>query len=109
MKYLIFILSMILFSSCCSFCKESCVREVVVYKYNIPPFPCPKKLEPTWEEYSVEKSEAENLLVEPNNIDMARRIIKNRDNIILCYTKNLKLYRMKKEEKVEEEKKNENE
>lgn len=71
-------------------------KQVIVYKTNIPKFDCPKIEKIVWDEYSINKTEEENLLVEPNNIENVRLLIEKLVIIIQCYDKNIKKMREKK-------------
>jgi len=82
----------------------SCNKEIVViHDFKLPSLSCPKKLEVIWDEYDVSKTEEENKLVELNNIAKAKRLMENRNNIILCYEKYMKM--LKEFQKKAEERK----
>ena len=76
---------------------------VTIPVVKIPPFFCPEKVAGDWKGYSTDKTDAENLRVQADNIDMARRIISNRDIIIKCYSDHFDLYTEQPDEDVDNE------
>lgn len=78
----------ILFFLAITFMIISCAQKPrVVYRYRLPENPC-KHLERVYGEFykkSIDNTSKENLLAELNNIDIALRMIQNREHILQCY------------------------
>jgi len=71
-------------------------KKVIVYKTDIPEFSCPQIEKIMWSEYSINNTEEENLLVEPDNIEKVKKLIQQLIIIIQCYENNIENMRKKR-------------
>lgn len=101
---LILVLSIFAFSSCCHFCRQNCMKVKVVKEPVIPNFTCPPLItgEGKWKLLTTKQTMELNYQALLHNIDLAKRLLDNRNIIIACYQKNFLLYQQKGDEKDEE-------